>query len=135
MLQLVWNFSAQVAGGPAVSASSSPEIGAVDKAVIKVKNDGVAVKVDLQPAIKDNILLLVVQSSVASSDLTVEISDVATPTPATTGPLKLTQPLLLAGAALSLLPGAPLKAEIKFVKGGATTDIWATIELVVARKL
>ena len=134
MLQLVWNFSAQVAGGPAVSASSSPEIGALDKAVVKVKNDGTPITIDLQPAIADKILLLVAHSSIAAAEVTVEITD-GGGTPKTTGPLEMVQPLLLAGAALKLLTGPPTKAIVKFVKGGAATDLWATVELVVARKL
>lgn len=134
MLQLVWNFSAQVPGGPAVSASGSPEIGALDKVVVTVKNDGTPVKVDLQPATEDKILMLVVQSSIASTDLTVEITD-DKGTPKTTGPLPLDQPLLLAGASRKLLKGPPLKAILTFVKGGAKADLSATVELVVARQL
>lgn len=134
MLQLAWNFSAQVAGGPAIAASGKPEIGALDKVVVKIKNDGVAVSADLQPSNEDKIVMLVVQSSVPSADITVEITD-DKGTPKTTGPLALDQPLLLAGAALKLLTGAPLKAILKFAKGGATTDIFATVELVVARRL
>ncbi|MCW3846508.1 hypothetical protein OF829_04605 [Sphingomonas sp. LB-2] len=133
MLQLVWNFAAQVAGGPAVTATSSPEIGAIDKAVVKIKNDGNDVEVDLQPAALDKLLLLVVHSSVPTADVTVIISDGAG-TPKKTGKLPLTQPLLLAGASLSLLPGAPLKAILNFAKVVGSPDIWATIELVAARK-
>lgn len=132
MLQLMWNFSASVAGGPAVAAKSSPEIGALDKAVVAVKNDGNEVVVDLQPALADKVLLLVAQSSVASDKLTIKISDGAG-TPKETGELPLTQPLLLAGAALALLPGAPKKAILKFATGGPA--VTATVELLVARKL
>ena len=135
MLELAWNFSAQVPGGPALSVSNKRPIGALDKAVVTLKNDGTSVTVDLQPSPAAKVLMLVVQSSYEAADVTVEITDVATPTPATTGELSLAQPLILTGAALDLLTGAPLKAVVKFVKGTATKDISTTIELVIARKL
>ena len=132
MLQLVWNFSASVAGGPAVAAQSKPEIGALDKAVVIVKNDGVEVPVDLQPAGTDKVRLLVVQSSVASENVTIKISDDAS-TPKVTAELPLKQPLLLAGGAIALLPHAPKKAILKFASG--TPAATATVELLVARTL
>lgn len=132
MLQLVWNFSASVGGGPSVAAKSSPEIGALDKAVVTISNDGVDVVVDLQPAVADKVLLLFAQSSVASDKVTIKISDGAN-TPKVTGALKLDQPLLLAGGSLALLPGAPKQAILNFATGGATAT--ATIELLVARQL
>lgn len=132
MLQLVWNFSASVAGGPSVAAKSNPEIGALDKAVLTIKNDGNETTVDLQPSAADKVLLLVAQSSVASEKVTIKISDGAN-TPKATGELPLTQPLLLAGGALAMLPGAPKQAILKFASGGG--DAVATVELLVARKL
>jgi hypothetical protein len=132
MLQLVWNFSASVGGGPSVAATSSPEIGALDKAVVTIKNDGANTVVDLQPAVADKVLLLFAQSSVASDKVTIKISDGAA-TPKETSALKLDQPLLLAGGALALLTGAPKQAILNFATGGATAT--ATVELLVARKL
>ena len=132
MLQLVWNFSASVSGGPSFAAKSSPEIGALDKAVVTIKNDGAETTVDLQPAGTDKVLLLVAQSSVALDKVTIKISDGAG-TPKVTGELPLTQPLLLAGGALALLPGAPKQAILKYASGGPAAT--ATVELLVARKL
>jgi len=132
MLQLVWNFSASVGGGPSVAATSSPEIGALDKAVVTIKNDGAETVVDLQPAGVDKVLLLVAQSSVASDKITIKISD-GGGTPKATGEMALTQPLLLAGGSIGLLPGAPKQAILKFATGGAAAT--ATVELLVARKL
>jgi hypothetical protein len=80
MLQLVWNFSAAVGGGPSVAAKSSPEIGALDKAVVSVPNDGSKFTVDLQPAAAAKVLLLIVQSTPPSDKVTIKISDgAATP--------------------------------------------------------
>jgi hypothetical protein len=133
MLQLIWNFAAQVSGGPAVAASGNPDIGALDKAVVAVKNDGADVIVDLQPAGADKIVMLVVQSSVTTDKVTVKIRDGTGAGTHTTGALPLTTPLLLAGSALELLPGAPKQAVLNYATGGAAAT--ATIELVVARKL
>jgi hypothetical protein len=132
MLQLVWNFSASVGGGPSVAAKSSPEIGALDKVVVTIKNDGTDKVVDLQPAQADKVVLIVALSSVPTDKVTIKISDGAG-TPKVTGELPLTQPLLLAGGALALLPGAPKQAILKFATGGASAT--ATIELLVAREL
>jgi hypothetical protein len=132
MLQLVWNFSASVGGGPSVAAKSSPEIGALDKAVVTIKNDGAETIVELQPAAAEKVLLLVAQSSLASDKVTIKISDGAG-SPKATAALPLDQPLLLAGAALALLPGAPKQAILKFAAGGPAAT--ATVELMVARKL
>ncbi|HEX8192310.1 MAG TPA: hypothetical protein VF552_05370 [Allosphingosinicella sp.] len=132
MLQLAWNFSASVGGGPSVSAKSSPQVGALDKAVVTIKNDGNETVVDLQPAATEKVLLLVAQSSAASEKVTIRISDGAN-NPKATGDLSLAQPLLLAGSALALLPGAPKQAILKYAAGGG--DAVATVELLVARKL
>lgn len=133
MLQLLWNFSAHVSGGPAMAATGSPDIAALDKAVVAVVNDGVEVVVDLQPADLANVLMLVVQSSVATADVTVKLRDKAGGGGHTTDALPLTQPLLLSGGAIALLPGAPKQAVLKYAAGGAADT--ATIELVAARKL
>ena len=132
MLQLVWQFSASVGGGPSLAVKSSPEIGALDKAVITIQNDGADNVVDLQPALADKVVLIVAHSSVATDKVTIRISD-GGGTPKVTGELPLTQPLLLAGGALALLPGAPKQAILKFATGGASAT--ATVELLVARKL
>jgi hypothetical protein len=132
MLQLVWNFSAAVGGGPSVAAKSSPEIGALDKAVVSVPNDGSKFTVDLQPAAAAKVLLLIVQSTPPSDKVTIKISDGAA-TPNETAALPLGQPLLLAGGALALLPGAPKQAIVQFATGGPAAT--ASIELLVARKL
>jgi hypothetical protein len=133
MLQLVWNFSASVSGGPSVAAASSGEIAALDKAVVTIQNNGTDSVLDLQPSPASKILLLVAQCSVADPKVTIKLSDGAATTPVVTGPMPLDSPLLLAGAALSLLSGPPIQAILNFATGGAAGSK-ATIELLVARE-
>lgn len=132
-MKLGIDFSARVPGGPAVSSTDTIDVQGLDRIVVEVVQ-GTPLTVDLQPAAPDKLVLLAIRAVPPSDDpgaaVTAVVQDGAGAGAKKTDPLRLAAPLLLSGASLGLLPGAPKQAVLDYAGAGGKR---ASVEILVAR--
>jgi hypothetical protein len=132
-MKLGIDFSARVPGGPAISSSDTVDVQGLDRIVVDVAQ-GTPLTVDLQPAATDKLVLLAIRVTPPADDpaaaVTAVVQDGTGAGAKKTDALPLAAPLLLSGASLGLLPGAPKQAVLDYAGAAGKR---ATVEILIAR--
>lgn len=127
MVFVNYSISILVSGGPNISATSGEiETEAIDRVTVSIASTDSELTVDIQPALAEQIHLILLQSDLYSSDLTIKFSDGTSDSPE----LTLDAPQLLTNGMMSLLADIS-PTQVKLNLGG--TDLNANVSIFVAR--
>lgn len=141
MASLNLTLSAQVVGGPQVSASRAKQIEAYDKVDIVINPGDADVAVNIQPGAAAQVGFLLIKSSLysqapADQKLTYVVSDGGTDFPAAGDGLELNDPHVYIGGALAVFGLAPttLRFTSTYVADPADPTVnQAVVEILVGR--